>query len=152
MPTSLQLLLTKISNYKPIGDNENNALKDVVQFIPVEPSKDPIILVLIGAVIALIGGVLFARLMQIKLIRWEKENISPIPVGTPQTIISWIISFIGISLVFSGTLQVFTFSAKNSLLASLIISSVSAITMWLPIKKLMEEVDAGTVKQIDKYL
>ena len=113
--------------------------------------EDPFVILFLGVSLTIICGVWFARIMQLKIIRWEKENISPIPLKSTSTVLSWSGSFIGLSFFFFGMLQIFDFGTIKSILASIIISGISGTTMWGVIKDLMDQLDSGEIKEIDEY-
>ncbi len=125
--------------------------QELTQYAVTPPINDPLIMLLVGGAITAICGLFFARLMQIKILSWEREQISPVPLGNSKTILSWIGSFIGLTLLCTGALQILDFSPEKSLIASLLISLLLGITMWMVTKQLMEEVANGTVKEIDDY-
>ena len=113
--------------------------------------QDPYVLIILGSIIAVFFGLWFARIMNIKIISWEKEKKSPNPLRTIYTMISWSGAFLGLALFFTGMLEVFAFSPINSLIASVVIAIVSGITMWRVIKELLEQLEAGSIKEIDEY-
>ena len=113
--------------------------------------QDPYVLIILGSIIAVFFGLWFARIMNIKIISWEKEKKSPNPLRTIYTMISWSGAFLGLTLFFTGMLEVFAFSPINSLMASVFIALVSGTTMWRVIKELLEQLEAGNIKEIDEY-
>ena len=113
--------------------------------------EDPFTVLFLGVSIVIICGFWFARIMQLKLIRWEREKISPIPLKSTDTIVSWTGSFTGLTLFFFGMLQIFDFGAINSIISSILISGISGSTMWGVIKDLMDQLDSGQIKEIDEY-
>ena len=131
---------------------EDQIIEEIIRSYP-EYSliRDPFFLIFLGALMTIAFGIWFARLMQLKILAWEKKNISPIPLKNTYTVISWSAAFMGLSLFFCGMLEIFAFSSLKSLLASLIISILSGTTMWGVIKDLMDQMDAGEIKEIDEY-
>ena len=131
---------------------EDQIIEEIIRSYP-EYSilKDPFSLIFSGALITISFGVWFARLMQLKILNWEKENISPLPLKNAYTVISWSGGFMGLSLFFCGMLQVFDFGSIKSLIASLIVSLFSGTTMWGVIKDLLDQMDSGEIKEIDEY-
>ena len=113
--------------------------------------EDPITIIILGALVAFIFGVWFALLMNSKITNWEKKRISPQPLKNPYTVLSWSGAFLGLTLFFTGMLEVFAFSPIKSLIASLSIAMLSGTTMWRVIKELMEQLELGKVKEIDEY-
>ena len=73
------------------------------------------------------------------------------PLEDFYTITSWIGSLVGLTVMFTGVLQVFSFSPTNSLIASLILALVTGIPMWSVVKQLLIEVESGEIKEIDQY-
>ncbi len=131
---------------------EDIIFEDIIKSYPEYSAiKDPFVMIGIGVLITLVCGVWFARLMQIKILRWEKETISPLPLKSNYTIISWSGSFTGLTLFFCGMLQIFDFNPIKSLVASLVISIISGTTMWRVIKDLMDQLNSGEIKEIDEY-
>tara|TARA_B100000700_G_C14938892_1_gene805747 strand:+ start:549 stop:950 length:402 start_codon:yes stop_codon:yes gene_type:complete len=112
---------------------------------------DPTTIITFGVITAILSGVWFARIMQIKLINWEKKKIPPTPLERMDTIISWTLAFFGVTLFFTGMLEVFAFSPIKSLLASISICLFSGFSMWRVIQDLMVQLEAGEVKEIDEY-
>ena len=113
--------------------------------------EDPFAALFLGVSITIICGVSFARIMQLKIIRWEKERISPLPLKSTNTVLAWAGAFIGLTFFFFGMLQIFDFGAIKSIIASILISGISGITMWGVIKDLMDQLDSGQIKEIDEY-
>ncbi len=111
----------------------------------------PVILVGIGFLIAVSSGVYFANLMQKKLRSWEKDKVSPLPLGNPQTQLSWAIAFLGLCIFFSGALKILEFGTIISISIAITITIIPASLMWKVISNLLVEVDAGKVKEIDEY-
>ena len=113
--------------------------------------EDPLVMILIWVICTIGFGVWFARIMQLKILKFERESISPIPFKEFNTTTSWSGAFTGLTLFFCGMLQIFDFNSLKSLIASFIISSISGITMWRVIEDLVDQLDSGTVKEIDEY-
>ena len=113
--------------------------------------EDPLVMILIGVIFTIGFGIWFARIMQLKILKFERESISPIPFKEFNTTTSWSGAFTGLTLFFCGMLQIFDFNSLKSLIASFIISSISGITMWRVIEDLVDQLDSGTVKEIDEY-
>ena len=127
-------------------------LDEIIKGYPsYSPIKDPFIMLFLGLIITITCGVWFARIMQIKIINYEKEGVSPIPLKRPDTAVSWSGSFTGLTLFFCGMLQIFDFNSIKSLIASILISGISGTTMWRVIKDLMHQLDSGKIKEIDEY-
>ena len=130
-------------------------LSNIDQFISdyqqIKPIEDPIFWLSCGAFICLMSGLIFADLMKSKLNNWVKSKISPLPLGNPRTISSWLSFFIGLTIVFVSALILINFSIIKSLLFSFVISIIFGISMWKAIKDLFFQVEAGTIKEIDDF-
>jgi len=105
--------------------------------------------------IAWIGGALvafflfvFVYVIQVKLQKWNKEKISPLPLEGFLSITSYACSLAGLTIMFTGVLETFTFSPLNSLIASLILAFTTGIPMWGVVKGLLKEVESGEIKEI----
>ncbi len=123
----------------------------IIEYVPTAISKDPTLLIFLGAIITIIFGVLFARLMQLKLQGWEREKIPTLPLGNLKTRFSWAGAFAGITLFFSGWLQLLDFAPIKSLISTFTIALISGILMWGTIKDLLYQVDSGEIKEFDEY-
>tara|TARA_Y100001968_G_C19418268_1_gene750225 strand:- start:1407 stop:1838 length:432 start_codon:yes stop_codon:yes gene_type:complete len=124
---------------------------DIINMSPLTPSQDPYLIIVFGLITTLISGVIFAKIMQTKLENWETKKISPMPFGTIGTISSWAFSFFGLTILFTGALEVLSFSVLKSLIASLIVALISGSLMWYVIKDLLQQLESGKVKEIDEY-
>ena len=105
--------------------------------------------------IAWIGGsfvvfflFVFVYVVQVKIKKWNKEQISPLPLEGFLSITSYISSLIGLTVMFVGVLETFTFSPLNSLIASLILAFSTGIPMWGVVKGLLKEIESGELKEI----
>ncbi len=105
--------------------------------------------------IAWIGGGLvvfflftFVYVIQIRIKRWKDDKISPLPLEGFLSISSYISALIGLTIMFTGVLETFTFSPINSLVASLVLSFSTGIPMWGVVKGLLKEVQSGELKEI----
>ena len=105
--------------------------------------------------IAWIGGSLvvfflfvFVYVIQVKIQKWHKEKISPLPLEGLLSISSYILSLVGLTIMFTGVLETFTFSPINSLLASLILAFTTGLPMWGVVKGLLKELESGDLKEI----
>ncbi len=105
--------------------------------------------------IAWIGGSLvaffsfvFVYVIQVKLSKWSKEKISPLPLEGLLTISSYISTLIGLTIMFTGILETFTFSFYNSLIASLILAFTTGVPMWGVVKTMLKEFERGELKEI----
>ncbi len=105
--------------------------------------------------IAWIGGTLvvfflfvFVYVIQVKIQKWNKEKVSPLPLEGFLSIASYISALVGLTIMFTGVLETFTFSATNSLVASLVLSFSTGIPMWGVVKGLLAELQSGELKEI----
>ena len=105
--------------------------------------------------IAWIGGSLvvfflfvFVYVLQVKIQKWNKEKISPLPLAGFLSISSYVGSLMGLTIMFTGVLETFTFSPINSLFASLILAFSTGIPMWGVVEGLLKEVESGELKEI----
>ena len=105
-----------------------------------------------GAILVLVCSFSFVRLIQLKLDNWQNEKVSPLPLENFYTITSWIGTLSGFTILFTGGLQIFNFSARNSFIASLIIAFITGFPMWSVVRQLVSEVESGTIKEIDQFL
>ena len=90
-------------------------------------------------------------IIQLKIQGWNKEEVSPLPLEDFYSISSWIGALVGLTIMFTGILGVFSFSPVNSLIASFVLALLTGIPMWSVVRQLLIEVETGTIKEIDKY-
>ena len=114
--------------------------------------KDPFIILYMGLTILVLSGIYFASLLREKLLDWEADEISPLPLGNTKTLSSWIFAFIGLALIFLGVLQIFDFSLLFSIISALFFTLTAGLVMWKVVKDLMVQVENKTIKEIDDYL
>ncbi len=145
---SIYIFLLSI-NLSELSEQEINEVLSDSQNIPL--FQNPIFILLIGAVTVFCFGVYFAFLLRSKLLSWEKSKVSPIPLGNFKTRSSWLLSFTGLTLLFTSVLQILDFSAKKSLIFSTITSFLTGFIMWKVIDNLMKQLELGKVKEIDEY-
>ncbi len=105
--------------------------------------------------IAWIGGsllvfflIVFVYVIQIKIKKWNEEKISPLPLEGFLSISSYVSALAGLTIMFTGILETYTFSPRNSLIASLLLSVSSGLPMWTVVKGLLKEVEKGELKEI----
>ena len=105
--------------------------------------------------IAWIGGTLvvfflftFVYVIQVKIQKWNKEKISPLPLEGFLSISSYLGALVGLTIMFTGVLETFSFSPQNSLIASLLLALTTGIPMWGVVKQLLLEVKSGTIKEM----
>ena len=105
--------------------------------------------------IAWIGGTIVAifsfsliRVLQLKIQGWNRKKISPLPLEGFYSIISWVGTLTGLTIMFIGVLETFSFSPINSLIASLSLSFATGVPMWGVVKGLLKEVQSGEIQEI----
>ena len=146
----MKSLIEAISLYIFSGIHTED-LEIIQEYQQASLSHDPNTIIIGGGLLSVVSGVYFARLMQSKLIAWETDKTSPLPLANLKTISTWAIGFLGLILVFTGALEIFDFSFFNSLIASTFICLLSAISMWRVIENLFVQIDSGEIKEIDEY-
>ena len=106
-----------------------------------------------GGVLIVIFSFSFVRVLQLKIQGWNREQLSPLPLEGFYSITSWVGTLAGLTIMFTGVLETFTFSPLNSLLASLMLAFTTGIPMWDVVKQLLVEVESGEIKEIvpDKF-
>ena len=102
----------------------------------------------IGGSIIVIFSFSFVRVLQLRIQGWNREKISPLPLEGVYSITSWVGTLAGLTIMFTGVLETFTFSPLNSLFASLMLAFTTGITMWGVVKQLLLEVESGEIKEI----
>ena len=123
----------------------------IVEYQQINPIEDPIFWLSCGAFICLMSGLIFADIMKSKLNNWTTKKISPMPLENPTTISSWFSFFTGLTIIFISALSILNFSITKSLIFSSLISILFGTSMWKAIKDLLNQVEAGTVKEIDEF-
>ena len=105
----------------------------------------------IGGLLVVIFSFSFVRVLQLKIQGWNRNKISPFPLEGFYSITSWVGTLSGLTIMFTGILETFDFSAINSFISGLILAFTTGIPMWGVVKQLLIEVEAGTIKEIDQY-
>ena len=131
--------------------NSTESIDSIIQYVPNTISSDPSLLIYIGLSITLVFGIFFARTMQLKINNWERDNLSPLPFESIYTITGWVGAFFGLTILFTGALEIFAFSPIKSLVSAFLASLIPGITMWNVVKDLMKQMDSGKIKEIDEY-
>jgi len=142
----INLLTTSINPNQQINNPISSSNLDVVYTI------NPSVILLLGFITSLISGIYFASIMKRKLLDWESQRKSPLPLGSYATRISWGSFFIGLTFIFTGALQIFNFPLLASLVFSIINALLFGIIMWNAIKDLMVQLKEGTLKEIDDFI
>ena len=83
-----------------------------------------------------------------KIRGWNKEGISPLPLEGFFSIITWFGILSGLTVMFTGILETYTFSPRNSFIASLILAFLTGIPMWSVVTGLLRDVESGRLKEI----
>ena len=123
----------------------------IFDYQQIRPIEDPFFWLSCGAFICLMSGLIFADIMKSKLNNWTTKKISPIPLENPTTISSWFSFFTGLTIIFISALSILNFSIIKSIIFSSLISILFGTSMWKAIKDLLNQVEAGTVKEIDEF-
>ena len=151
MLTLLKLYFNNLSLYLNIIKGDMDLIQEIKQMPSVSIIHQPNTMIYLGLIIAIISGIYFGRLMQTKLLKYETQKISPLPLASFKTIFSWASAFIGLTILFTGALEILDFSFIKSLISSIVISLLSGLSMWKVINDLMIQIDAGEIKEIDEY-
>ena len=102
----------------------------------------------LGGLLIVIFSFSFVRVLQLKIQAWNRERLSPLPLEGVYSITSWIGTLSGLTIMFTGVLETYTFSPVNSLIASLLLALATGIPMWGVVKQLLVEVESGTIKEM----
>ncbi len=102
----------------------------------------------IGGLLIVIFSFSFVRVIQLRIQGWNLKKVSPLPLEGFFSIISFLGILLGLTVMFTGVLETFSFSPLNSLVSSLILALVSGIPMWAVVKQLLLEVKSGTLKEM----
>ncbi len=151
MHSALNILPREILTIEPLdieGLNSDQLLNGDLQVVAIQL---PQTMVWLGGLLVIMFTILFVRTLQIKLKAFEVKKISPLPLGNFYTVTSWIGTLSGLTILFTGGLQIYNFSALNSLIASLVLALSTGIPMWNVVKNLLSEIETGTIKEIDQY-
>ena len=105
--------------------------------------------------IAWIGGsfvvfflFVFVYVIQVKIQKWNRDKISPLPLEGFLSISSYIGSLVGLTIMFTGVLETFTFSPIHSFFASFILALTTGFPMWGVVRALLMEVQSGSIEEI----
>ncbi|KGG12778.1 MULTISPECIES: hypothetical protein [Prochlorococcus] len=105
--------------------------------------------------IAWIGGsfivffsFVFIYVIQIKIQKWKDKRISPLPLEGFLSITSYCSILAGFTIMFTGVLEIFTFSPFNSFVSSLILAFATGAPMWGVVRGLLKEIEKGELKEI----
>ena len=103
----------------------------------------------IGGILVVIFSFSFVRVLQLKIQGWNRENISPLPLEGFFSIISWVGTLAGLTIMFTGVLETFTFSSFKSFTASFLLALITGLPMWSVVKSLLVEVKSETLKPLE---
>ena len=101
-----------------------------------------------GGILIIIFSFSFVRVIQLKIQGWNRKKLSPLPLEGFYSITSWVGTLFGLTIMFTGVLETFSFSPQNSLIASLLLALTTGIPMWGVVKQLLLEVKSGTIKEM----
>ena len=102
-----------------------------------------------GFAIGVLCGLTFGRQVQAKLESWKQDRISLLPLGTPETSLSFSGTLIGITLFIGCCLQIFGFASGAALLVALLLSLLTGGALYAQLERLMEQVENGNFKAVD---
>ena len=103
----------------------------------------------IGGILVVIFSFSFVRVLQLKIQGWNRENISPLPLEGVYSITSWVGTLAGLTIMFTGVLETFTFSPLNSFIAAFLLALTTGLPMWGVVKSLLVEVESETLKPME---
>lgn len=112
-------------------------------------SNPPYVLAGIGLAVAVLCGLTFSKLVQIRLDGWKQDRLSLLPLGNTETLLPWIGTVIGVTLFIGGSLQVFGFGSGAALLVAFLLSVATAGALWAQLEQLMRQVQEGNFKAVD---
>lgn len=90
----------------------------------------------------------FVYEIQVKIERWNSEKVSPLPLEGFLSISSFISALSGLTIMFTAIFEILVFSPLTSLIASFVIAILTGFPMWLVVKQLLKDVEAGELKEI----
>ena len=114
-----------------------------------EIAQPPYLLAGLGLVMAVLCGLTFSRLVQLKLDGWKQDRLPLLPLGTPETILSYSGILIGVTLFIGCCLQIFGFAAGAALLVAMVLSLLTGGALWVQLERLMQQVEQGNFKAVD---
>ncbi len=103
----------------------------------------------IGGSIVVFFSFSFLYVVQIKIQGWNRDKVSPLPLEGFLSISSYLSIFIGLTIMFTGVLETFTFSPLNSFIASFLLAITTAFPMWGMVKSLLAQVESETIKPLE---
>ena len=139
------------SNLTTIYDFTNFNLKLGI-YKAITFTLNPSILLYFSLIFLAVSGASFAWILSEKIKNLREKQISPLPLASFPSVLSWLGSLLGLTIVFSSTLTVFAFPFLPSLIFSVLISFTLGFLMWKSIDDLMMQIDKGEVKEIDEFI
>ena len=103
----------------------------------------------IGGILVVIFSFSFLRVIQLKIQGWNREKLSPLPLEGVYSIACWIGILSGLTVMFTGVLETFTFSPLKSFIASFLLALTTGLPMWNVVKSLLVEVESQTLKPLE---
>ena len=146
----LNRFLASLTKQQTVEIEEASLEKFETRFIPT--INDPLFLASLGLLIAIIGGVIFSLTIQKKFQAWSKSGSPILPIRSFLTIYSYLFGLAGITLLFTGVLSFLGFSITNSLIFSIVISTISGVGVWNILEGLLKQIETGKIKEIDEFL
>ena len=111
--------------------------------------QPPYALAGLGLAIALVCGLTFSKLVQLRLDGWKQDRLPLLPLSGTTTVLPWIGLVVGVTLFIGGSLQVFGFGAGTALLVAFLLSLATAGALWAQLVRLMQQVEDGNFKAVD---
>jgi len=102
-----------------------------------------------GGILVVIFSFSFVRVLQLKIQDWNRKKLSPLPLEGFYSITSWFGILAGLTIMFTGVLETFTFSPLNSFIASFALALTTGLPMWGVVKSLLVEVESETLKPME---
>ncbi len=119
----------------------------LLEYAPIQ--NPPYLVAAIGFAIAVLCGLTFSRLVQIRLDGWKQDRLALLPLATPETMLPWSGLVLGVTLFIGGCLQVFGFGAGAALLVAFVLSVATAGALWRQLSQLMLQVQEGNFRAVD---
>lgn len=112
-------------------------------------AQPPYLLAGLGLLMAVLCGLTFSRMVQLKLDGWKQDRLTLLPLGTPEITMSYTGILIGVTLFIGCCLQIFGFAAGTALLVALVLSLLTGGALWVQLERLMLQVEQGKFKAVD---
>lgn len=124
-----------------------DASEILLEYAPLQ--NPPYIVAAVGLAIAVLCGLTFSRLVQIRLDGWKQDRLALLPLATPETVLPWAGLVLGVTLFIGGCLQVFGFGSGAALLVAFVLSVATAGALWRQLSQLMLQVQEGNFRAVD---